>query len=173
MMFFSPPLFHLTNKYIQGQCSLFTDVCKQLVESTKIMNELSTQTAQDWIERCAESNQKMLDAQSPYDLFSVSMAQYVPIMDTMRAYQQNVMSIVTGTQTELAKTASATVSEASDNTAEGAKEAAVQAVQAVQAAQEGAELSSQPHQSDIEEFSEPLHNIDGAQNGSFKKETRH
>jgi hypothetical protein len=166
MMFFSPPLFHLTNRYIQGQCSLFADVCKQLVESTKIMNELNTQTAQDWVERSVEINQKMLNAKSPYDLFSVSMAQYAPIADTMRAYQQNVMSMVTGTQIELAKTAGSTVSEASDSAAAGAEEAAHQAAQ-------GAEHSSQPRQSDIEEFSEPVQNSGGAQNGPVQQETRH
>jgi hypothetical protein len=166
MMFFSPSLFHLTNRYIQGQCSLFADVCKQLVESTKIMNELNTQTAQDWVERSVESNRKMLDAKSPYDLFSVSMAQYVPIADTMRAYQQNVMSMVTGTQIELAKTAGSTVSEASDSAAAGAEEAAHQAAQ-------GAERSSQPRQSDIEEFSESVQNSGGAQNGPVQQETRH
>jgi hypothetical protein len=166
MMFFSPPLFHLTNRYIQGQCSLFTNVCKQLVESTKIMNELNTQTAQDWIERSVEINQKMIDAKSPYDLFSVSMAQYVPIVETMRAYQQNVMSMVTGTQIELAKTAGSTVSQASDSAAAGAEEAVHQAAQ-------GTEHPSQPRQSDIEEFSEPVQNSGGAQNGPIPEATRH
>jgi hypothetical protein len=166
MMFFSPSLFPLTNKYIQGQCLLFADVCKQLVESTKIMNELNTQTAQEWVEKSVEINQKMLQAKSPYDLFSISMAQYVPIADTLRAYQQNVMSVVTGTQIELAKTAGSTVSQASDSAAAGVEKATHQAAQ-------GAERSSQPRQSDINEFSEPAQNSSGAQNGPVQQETRH
>jgi hypothetical protein len=166
MIFFSSPLFQLTNRYIQGQRSLFADVCKHLVESTKVMNELNTQTAQDWIEKSVEINQKMLDAKSPYDLFSVSVAQYVPITDTLRAYQQNVISIVTGTQIELAKTAGSMVSETSNTAAAGAEEAVHQAAQ-------GAEHSSQPRQSDIEKFREPVQNSGGAQNGPVPHVTRH
>jgi hypothetical protein len=90
----------------------------------------------------------------------------MPIADTMRAYQQNVMSMVTGAQIELAKTAGSTVSEASDSAAAGAEDAVHQAAQV-------AERSSQPRQSDIEKFSEPVQNSDGAQNGPIPEATRH
>ena len=108
--------------HLQSQCSMASDLSKQMFKAVQKVNELNNQVAQTVMEESISSTQQMLTSRDASEVLFVVAGQAQPIAGKVRAYQQRLADIAAGTQVDLAKTAESHIAQTTRTAQELAQE---------------------------------------------------
>jgi phasin family protein len=97
------PVSPAAKDYMKAQFSLFADMSKELFHTAQKINELNIQVAQTVMEEAITETRQLLEANDPYETFSIATAQVQPAVEKMQAYVQHISNIAAGTQANLVK----------------------------------------------------------------------
>ncbi len=146
--------------YLESQLVFMTELSTKLCDSVRKVSELNLRLAQQLIEDGVVTSRQLLNTADPVEFSSAAMAIGQPMAERLRHYNQQLLSLLAGTQVELTRTAESHIPEASRN-------AAAMADELVRKASEETERATERQRTAIERISKPLQpQANGAHNPS-------
>lgn len=103
---------------LDAQVSLLADVAGKVYDALHRITELNLRLAQQLADDAMASSRQMIGTSGPVECCAAMLAGSVPASGHLRAYQQELMNVLAGTQFELSRTADTRIPEA--NRAAGA-----------------------------------------------------
>ncbi len=146
--------------YIESQLVFMTELSIKMCDSVRKVSELNLRLAQQLIDDGVASSRQLINTADPVEFASAAMAVSQPMAERLRHYNQQLLSLLAGTQVELTRTAESHIPETSRN-------AAAMADELVRKASEETERATERQRSAIERMSKPLQpHSNGAHNPS-------
>lgn len=135
--------------YLESHIVFMTELSTKMCDSARKISELNLRLAQQLMEDGMATSRQLLNTADPVEFTSAAMAVGQPMAERMRHYNQQLLSLLAGTQVELTRTAESHIPEASRN-------AAAMADELVRKASEETERATERQRSAIERMSKPL-----------------
>jgi phasin family protein len=98
--------------HLETQVNFMTELTQKTYDSVRKLSELNMQLAQQMIEDTMNMGRSMMSCSDPFQMTSAAMNQIQPATEHLRSYQQQLMGVLAGVQTELTRTAESRMSEA-------------------------------------------------------------
>lgn len=124
--------------HLESQVNFFTEMTQKGYDSMRKLSELNMHLAQQMIEDSMNLGRSMMQCSDPFQMTSTAMQQIQPATEHLRAWQQQLMGVLSGAQAELQKSAEIRFAEASRSAGTLAEETMRNAAQAGAAASAGA-----------------------------------
>lgn len=99
--------------HLAAQVSLLTGITGKMVDALHRITELNIKLLQQLVDDSMAASRQVVASSGPAECCAAMVAGSVPASEHMRAYQQQVMSVLAGTQVELSRTAEHSIPEAS------------------------------------------------------------
>lgn len=99
--------------HLDAQVSLMTDMAGKMYDAVQRITELNIHLAQQLIDDTMSASRHLMTAGDPVAWSAAAVASGVPASEHVRAYQQKLMGVLSGTQVELTRTAEQHIPEAS------------------------------------------------------------
>lgn len=93
--------------HVETQVNFLTDLTHRSYDAARKLSELNLQLARQLIEDAVDTSRQMLACTDPFQVAALAMRQAEPLGQHLRAYQQQLMALVAGAQTELTHAAEA------------------------------------------------------------------
>src|SRR4051812_42122579 len=103
--------------YLESQLVFMTELSTKMCDSVQKISELNLRLAQQLIEDGIVTGRQMIHTADPIELTSAAMAFGQPMAERLRHYNQQLLSLLAGTQVELTRTAESHIPETSRNAA--------------------------------------------------------
>lgn len=98
--------------HLDAQVSLLTDVAGKMVDALHRITELNLKLAQELVDDSMAASRQVIASSGPAECCAAMVAGSVPASEHMRAYQQQVLNVLAGTQVELTRAAEHRIPEA-------------------------------------------------------------
>jgi phasin family protein len=125
---------------LNAQLSFFSDFSQQMLETAQRMNALNVQVVKTLLEESVASAKQIVETTDQRERISIAAGQVQPAAEKIRAYQQQVQSILAESQAGIAKVVETHMPETARATADavrqGTQKASEEAVKAAQAQKE-------------------------------------
>ena len=109
----NPPL----RSGLDAQLNFLTDLTRRSCDSMRKLSELNLQFAQQVMQDTADTSRNMLNCTDVFALAAAAAQASAPASEHLRQYQQQLLSVLSGVQLEMTRSAEALVPEASRYTA--------------------------------------------------------
>lgn len=107
---------------LKAQQDFYAELSKKVFQAAQQVSQLHLQLAQDLVEDLGNTSHQIMQARGATDIASAAAAQAYPFTEKLRNYQQNLTSVIAGTNAELTKTAESHLPAISNKAAEVAEE---------------------------------------------------
>jgi phasin family protein len=97
---------------LETQVNFMTQLATRSCDSMRRLSELNMRLAQQMIEDSVSLSRQLLSCTDPFQMTSTAMQQMQPAAEHLRSYQQQVMGLLAGAQTDFARSAQSQMSEA-------------------------------------------------------------
>jgi phasin family protein len=135
--------------YIESQLVFMTELSIKMCDSARKVSELNIKLTQQLIDDGIASSRQLIHTADAVEFASAAMAVHQPMAERLRHYNQQLLSLLAGTQVELTRTAESHIPAASRN-------AAAMADELVRKASEETERATERQRTAIERMSKPL-----------------
>jgi phasin family protein len=92
---------------LDAQVNFFNQLTRKSIESALKLSELNMQFAQHMLQHSVQASRDMLACSSPLQMASVAASASGPFGEQLRAYQQQLMDVLSNVQSELNSSAEA------------------------------------------------------------------
>lgn len=99
--------------HLETQLAVMTELARNSIDATAQVAELNLQTARQMIDAGTALGRSLLHTSNPFELTSAAMRGLQPASEQLRNYQQQLMSLLTGTQAELVRSVRSRIPDAS------------------------------------------------------------
>lgn len=115
---------------LDAQVSFISEFARRSYHTVRKLSELNLHFAQQIVQDSFDASQQLLSCTDPFQIAATSASAAQPAMHHVRAYQQQLIGLLTGAQRELTRTAGSGIQEASRSSYDAAQELARQSAQA-------------------------------------------
>lgn len=98
---------------IEAQVNFMTELTRKTSDSLRKLGELNLQFAQQLLQDSFEASRRMLACSDPFQLAATAVNATQPAVEHLRSYQQQLVSMLSGAQFDLSRSAEPLVSESS------------------------------------------------------------
>jgi phasin family protein len=98
--------------HVDTQVSFFTELAHRSLDSARQLSELNLRLGQQLMEESIATCRQMLSCSDPYQVGTLAFKRVEPLAQHLRAYQQQLMSLVAGAQAGLTQAAETHIPEA-------------------------------------------------------------
>ncbi|MFL6672988.1 MAG: phasin family protein [Massilia sp.] len=98
---------------LESQVNFLTELTQKTYDSIRKVSELNLHLAQQMMEDTMNMSRSMMSCTDPFQMTSAAMNQLQPATEHLRIYQQQLMGLLAGAQTEFARSTETGISEAS------------------------------------------------------------
>jgi phasin family protein len=106
-----------TNPALRGnletQVNVLTELTQKTYDAIRKVSELNLHLAQQMMEDSMNMCRSMMSCSDPFQMTSAAMNQLQPAAEHLRSYQQQLMGLLAGVQTDFTRSAETGISEAS------------------------------------------------------------
>lgn len=110
--------------HFDTQVNFFAELAHRSFDSARQLSELNLRLGQQLMEESIGTCRQMLSCSDPYQMGTLALRRMEPLAQHLRAYQQQLMSLVAGTQAGLTQAAETHIPEAGRSAAAIADELA-------------------------------------------------
>jgi phasin family protein len=101
--------------HLETQLTAMTELSLRSIDAVRQIAELNMQMARQMTDAWTSLGRSLLQTSNPLQLGSATIGGLQPAAEQMRIYQQRLMGLLTSTQADLARSAQASIPEASRN----------------------------------------------------------
>ncbi|MGZ8338192.1 MAG: phasin family protein [Telluria sp.] len=87
--------------HVETQVNFLIDLTHRSYDAARKLSELNLQLARQLIEDSVETSRQVLACTDPFQVTALAMRRAEPLGQHLRAYQQQLMALVAGSQSEL------------------------------------------------------------------------
>lgn len=116
--------------HFETQVNFFTELAHRAFDSARKLSELNLRLGQQLMEESLATSRQMLSCADPFQMSTLALRQVEPVGQHLRAYQQQLMSLVAGAQAGLTQAAETHIPEAGRSAAAIADELARRSLEA-------------------------------------------
>lgn len=98
--------------HFETQVNFFTELAHRSFDSARQLSELNLRLGQQLMEESFTTSRQLLSCTDPYQASTLALSRMEPVAQHLRAYQQQLMSLVAGAQAGLTQAAEAHIPEA-------------------------------------------------------------
>jgi phasin family protein len=116
--------------HLENQVNFFTEFTHKSYDALRRLSQINLRLTQQLLEDSVDTGRAMLNCADPFQLGATAMRQVEPVARHMQSYQEELMRVLTGAQSEFVRTAEQRMPEAqrgamaiADEFARGAAEA--------------------------------------------------
>jgi phasin family protein len=135
--------------YLESHLVFMTELSTKMCDAARKISELNLRLAQQLLEDSMATSRQLMNTRDPVEFTSSALAVGQPMAERVRHYNQQLLSVLAGTQVELTRTAESHIPEASRN-------AAAMADELVRKASEETERATERQRSAIERINKPI-----------------
>jgi len=129
----STPNYPAMRSHLESQIGFMTELTRHTYDSVRKLSEINLRLAQQLIEDGVDTGRKLLSCSDPVQMSAMAMGQLQPLTQHLRNYQQQLMSILSGAQADLTRTAQAHLPDTSRSASAAAEELARRSAELTQA----------------------------------------
>lgn len=116
--------------HLENQVNFFTEFTHKTYDALRRLSQINLRLSQQLLEDTVDTGRAMLNCADPFQLGATAMRQVEPVARHVQSYQEELMRVLTGAQSEFVRTAEQRMPEArrgamavADEFARGAAEA--------------------------------------------------
>lgn len=116
--------------HLENQVNFFTEFTHKSYDALRRLSQINLRLTQQLLEDTVDTGRAMLNCADPFQLGATAMRQVEPVARHVQSYQEELMRVLTGAQSEFVRTAEQRMPEArrgamavADEFARGAAEA--------------------------------------------------
>jgi phasin family protein len=116
--------------HLENQVNFFTEFTHKTYDALRRLSQINLRLTQQLLEDTVDTGRAMLNCADPFQLGATAIRQVEPVARHVQSYQEELMRVLTGTQSEFVRTAEQRMPEArrgamavADEFARGAAEA--------------------------------------------------
>lgn len=128
--------------HMETQVNFLTELSQKSYDSVRKVGELNMHLAQQMIEDTMNMGRALMNCSDPFQVTSTAISQLQPATEHLRSYQQQLMTVLSGTQAELTRAAQNRLPEASRSASAVADEMVRNATAAGKAAANAADMGA-------------------------------
>lgn len=98
--------------HFETQVNFFTELAQRGFDSARQLGELNIRLGQQMMEESITTGRQMLSCSDPYQASTLALRRMEPVAQHLRAYQQQLMTLVAGAQAGLTQAAETHIPEA-------------------------------------------------------------
>jgi phasin family protein len=91
--------------HLDAQVSLLTDVAGKMYDAIHRITELNLRLVQELMDDSMSASRQVISSSGPTECCAAMVASSVPASEHLRAYQQQLLNVLAGTQVELTRSA--------------------------------------------------------------------
>lgn len=126
----SPASNPALRSHFDTQVNFFTELAHRNFDSVRQLSELNLRLGQQLVEESITTGRQMLSCSDPYQASTFALRRMEPVAQHLRAYQQQLMTLVAGAQAGLTQAAETHIPEAGRSAAAFADDMARRALDA-------------------------------------------
>lgn len=119
--------------HLDNQVSFITEFTHKSYDALRRLSEINLRLTQQLLEDSVDTGRAMLNCTDPFQAGAAAMRQAEPVARHLRSYQEELMRVLTGTQSEFVRTAESRMPEAGRSALAVADEFARNAAEASEA----------------------------------------
>lgn len=108
--------------HLQSQVDFFNEFSQKAIDTMRQVSELSLKLARQEIEGTLHASREMLGCTDPMQFMQAAMRQVPPATERLRAYQQHLLTVLSGAQADFTHAAEARMPDASRSASAAADE---------------------------------------------------
>lgn len=108
--------------HLQSQGDFFNEFSQKALDAMRQVSELSLKLARQEIEGTLHASREMISCTDPMQFMQAAMRQVPPATERLRAYQQHLLTVLSGAQADFTHAAEARMPEASRSASAAAEE---------------------------------------------------
>lgn len=119
--------------HLENQVGFYTELTQKTLEALQRLGQINLRLGQQLVQDSIDTSRALLACATPFEFGPTALRQAAPVSQHLREYQSALLQLMTGTQTDLARTAETRMPESSRSAAAMAEEFARNAAEAGEA----------------------------------------
>ena len=119
--------------HLENQVGFYTELTQKSFDALQRLGQINLRLGQHLMQDAIDANRALLGCATPFEFGPTALRQAAPVSQHLREYQAALLHLMTGTQTDMARTAETRMPEQSRSAAAMAEEFARHATEAGEA----------------------------------------